>query len=496
MAFHLLTAEVQAAMNSAWASATRLKHPAVTVEHLLLALLDEPTCVAALTSRGAHVGRMRDRLGRLLETRERGEGEPKLTVGVERVLHRAANKAEREHRTGDGADLLDALLREEESAAWAVLHDEGVGHNEAMTVRLQRPAFELDENGFTKQRVALQRTGVEVVDLTVANPTSVGLSPTGVVLPAVDVYEPDSFGTQAARDAVSRFTGVPAERLLLSASTSEAYAWLFKLLNGDVLVPAPCYPLLEHLAELEQVRVHHYPLRYEGRWHTDSPLIVNAATAQTRAVVAVSPGNPTGTYLGDSEAHALAQLCAARGWALIIDEVFAEPSRSCARHEWPCLTFTLGGLSKSCGLPQLKLAWCGVHGPGAEAALERLGLIADTYLSVSSPVQAAAGELLEKHAAAFRARVAERCAVNRAQLQRVLPATWQLLESEGGWSAVIRVPQDLDEEARCLAALGRGVAVHPGYFYDFPSGAHLVLSLLAPPDVFAEGVSRLTREAR
>jgi len=478
-------------MNTAWAETKRLQHPTLTIEHLLLGLLDEPRCSASLKERGANIARMRDRLKRLLETRERGEGEPKMTVGVERVLHRAAFQAEREKRTADGADLLDALLREEESAAWTVLHDEGVGRPEAMTTRLQRPAFELDENAFTKKRVALERTGVEVIDLTITNPTACGLSPTGVSLPAVDVYSPDPLGLRSAREAVGRFTGVPPERLLLSASTSEAYAWLFKLLRGDVLVPAPCYPLLEHLAELEQVRLHHYPLRYEGRWYTDAPLVGSAATAQTRAVIAVSPGNPTGTYLSDSEAAALSQLCAARGWALIVDEVFAEPSKSLARRDWPCLTFTLGGLSKSCGLPGLKLAWTGAHGPGAAGALERLAFIADTYLSVSSPVQAAAGELLERHAAAFRARVAERCAANRAALAKALPAGWSLLDAEGGWSAVLRVPQDVEEEARCLAALGRGVAVHPGYFYDFPSGAHLVLSLLPAPSVFAEGVRRL-----
>ncbi len=482
---------MQAALNAAWAEATRLAHPAVTVEHLLWSMLEEPRCVTALTQKQAHVDRMRDRLKRLLETRERGHGEPKLTVGVERVLHRAAAKAEREQRTADGADLLDALLREEESAAWAVLHDEGVGRPEAMTTRLQRPAFELDENALTKKRVALERTGVDVIDLTVTNPTLCGLSPTGVALPAVDAYAPDPLGLYAAREAIGRFTGVRPERLVLSASTSEAYAWLFKLVRGDALVPAPCYPLLEHLAELEQVRVSHYALRYDGGWCTDAPIVGAAATSQTRAVVAVSPGHPTGTYLSENEASALAQLCAARGWALIIDEVFAEPSRSLARRDWPCLTFTLGGLSKSCGLPQLKLAWTAVHGPGAEQALQRLEHIADTYLSVSSPVQAAAGELLERHAAPFRARVAERCATNRAVLARALPPAWQLLQSEGGWSAVLRVPQDVDEEARCLAALGRGVAVHPGYFYDFPSGAHLVLSLLPAPAQFAVGVDRL-----
>ncbi len=348
--------------------------------------------------------------------------------------------------------------------------------------------MEHEENALSRRRTLLERSGARIVDLTVTNPTAVGLSPTGVALPVADVYEPEPLGVHAAREALSRWTG--AEHVVLSASTSEAYAWLFKLL-GDALVPTPCYPLLDYLAELEKVTLRAYPLRYDGRWCTDAPLVAEAASPTTRAVIAVSPGNPTGTYLSDDEARGLAELCASRGWALIIDEVFAEPSRSFARRrDWPCLTFTLGGLSKACGLPQLKLAWMTVHGPGAEAALDRLAHIADAYLSVSTPVQLAAGALLEQHAAPFRARVAERCARNRSSLVG-LPAGWQLSNADAGWTAVLRVPQDVDEETRCLELLERGVAVHPGYFYDFPSGAHLVLSLLPLPEVFDEGVRRL-----
>lgn len=349
--------------------------------------------------------------------------------------------------------------------------------------------MEPEENALSRRRVALERAGRSIIDLTETNPTEVGLSPTGVALPVVDRYEPEALGLRAAREAVGRHLGIAPDRVVLSASTSEAYSWLLKL-YGSALVPAPGYPLVEHLARLEKVELAPYPLRYDGRWCTDAAVVAQSGTERTGAVIAVSPGNPTGSYLAEHEALALAELCAGRGWVLIIDEVFAEPSRSLAR-EWPCLTFTLGGLSKSCGLPQLKLAWTTVHGPGAEAALDRLSLIADTYLSVSSPVQHALGAVLEQHAASFRARVAERCATNRARLASCVPADWQLLGAEGGWCAVIRVPESVDEETRCLALLERGVAVHPGYFYDFPSGAHLVLSLLPQPDVFAEGVRRL-----
>jgi aspartate/methionine/tyrosine aminotransferase len=240
-------------------------------------------------------------------------------------------------------------------------------------------------------------------------------------------------------------------------------------------VPAPCYPLLEHLGQLEGVTLERYPLRYDGRWNVD-PLESTA-----KAIVAVSPGNPTGTYLSAAEAHALA----ARGVPLIVDEVFADPERSVLRMNLPGVTFALGGLSKAAGLPQLKLAWLAVNGP--PEVFERLELIADTYLSVNGPVQHAAAALLQTD---FRARVAERCAQNRACLKNLEPG-WTLLDSEGGWSAVLRVPELPDEETRCLALLERGLAVQPGYFYDFPAGAHLVLSLLPQPEEFARGVALL-----
>jgi alanine-synthesizing transaminase len=289
---------------------------------------------------------------------------------------------------------------------------------------------------------------------------------------------------------VAAFVGCGAQRLVLSASTSEAYGWLFKLLcdaADEVLVPAPCYPLLDYLAELEGVQLCRYPLRYDGRWCVDLPLV--EGSHRTKALVAINPGNPTGTVLTPEEADGLARLCAERGWALILDEVFHDPARSSARRDWPCLTFVLGGLSKAAGLPQLKVAWTAVLGPGHAEALAQLAFIADTYLSVATPQQIALAGILER-SGEFRRRVAERCAQNRAALCR-LPPSWQLLEAEAGWSAIIRVPADVHEETRCLELLERGVVVHPGYFYDFPSGAHLVVSLLPEPAVFAEGVARL-----
>jgi aspartate/methionine/tyrosine aminotransferase len=341
-----------------------------------------------------------------------------------------------------------------------------------------RTSWPREPNALTLKRAELERQGRDIVDLTVSNPTEVGLSPTGVSLPAVDVYAPDPLGLRAAREAVARWVGCDVEQVILCASTSEAYAWLFKLLcdpGDEVLVPAPCYPLLDHLAQLEGVSLRRYPLRYDGRWNVD------AVEGPAKAVIAVSPGNPTGTYLSRDEAERLSR------WPLIVDEVFADPSRSVLRMKLPGLTFVLGGLSKAAGLPQLKLAWLAVNGP--REVFERLELIADTYLSVNSPVQPLAGELLAQD---FRARVAQRCAQNRALLKKHLPPSWSLLEAEGGWSAVVRVPEHPNEETLCLSLLERGVAVHPGYFYDFPSGAHVVLSLLPRPEVFEEGVTRAT----
>ena len=507
MASPEIAKELQQAICAALAVAQRRGHELLTLEHLLLALLDEPQCIEVLAACSADRSVLREQLASALDARpSSSQREPQQTIGVERVLQRAAfHAASIPNKFMTGGDVLVAMLREEQSDAFTLLQAAGVKRLEVLnflahgirrgdTSFPRRFTVDLEENELNRKRSALEGVGRTIIDLTVTNPTEVGLSPTGITLPVVDRYQPEAVGLRSAREAVGRHLGVAPDRIVLSASTSEAYSWLLKL-YGSALVPAPGYPLVEYIAQLENVEVAPYALRYDGRWCTDAPVVAQAGTERTGAVIAVSPGNPTGTYLAEHEARALAELCAERGWVLIIDEVFAEPSRSLAR-EWPCLTFTLGGLSKSCGLPQLKLAWMTLHGPGAERALDRLGLVADTYLSVGSPVQHAVGALLEQHAAPFRARVAERCATHRALLASRLPADWQLLGSEGGWSAVIRVPESLDEETRCLELLERGVAVHPGYFYDFPSGAHLVLSLLPEPSVFAAGVTLLGTSSR
>lgn len=365
-----------------------------------------------------------------------------------------------------------------------------------------RLEFSHRENALAR---ALSTRAAPYIDLTLSNPTVVGLPSAPVVLPPATAYEPDPRGLPAARVAVGAYQRVSPDRILLTASTSEAYSWLFKLLcaaGDEVLVPEPSYPLFGYLTALECVRAVPYPLRWDGEWHLDAAAL--QVSDRTRAVLLVSPGNPTGAYLKEDERAALAAGCRARGVALISDEVFADypafedrrRARSAALYD-DVLAFSLSGLSKVAGLPQLKLAWIAAGGPGADEALRRLELIADTYLSVSTPVQLAAPELLgSRHL--FQRAVQARLATNRAALAaaRAPGDPWDVLRSEGGWSKVLSIPRTRTEEEWALLLLEAGVLVHPGYFFDFPAGAHLVLSLLPEPAVFARGVDVLARVLR
>jgi alanine-synthesizing transaminase len=282
---------------------------------------------------------------------------------------------------------------------------------------------------------------------------------------------------------------------LLTASTSEAYAYLFKLLcnpGDEVLSPRPSYPLFEFLAGLESVRVVQYPLRYDGVWHIDFDALSRAITPKTRAIVVVNPNNPTGSFLKREEWTRLESY----GIPILSDEVFCDypltedASRvrtlTGARN---VLTFSMSGLSKIAGLPQMKLGWIVASGPGHEEALERLELIADTYLSVATPVQIALPQLLED-AVAVRAQISERTRENLALLREARP-----LHVEGGWYAILQVPRTKTEEEWAIDLLDRrDVLVQPGFYYDFESEAFLVLSLLTRPRVFAEGLRRLMEE--
>jgi aspartate/methionine/tyrosine aminotransferase len=378
-----------------------------------------------------------------------------------------------------------------------------------------RTRFDLRPNRLARSLAERRAAGAPIIDLTQSNPTRVALPEARDLLAplAADAgrrYEPLPFGLKEARAAVAldfarRGVGLDPERVVLHASTSEAYGFLFKLLcdpGDEVLVPRPGYPLFDFLAGLESVRVRSYALTHDGEWHLDAGAVADALTPRTRAIVAVSPGNPTGAYLKRDELERLEALCAGRGLALVADEVFADysfredPRRAVSvARDSRALAFALGGLSKSCGLPQIKLAWTAVTGPEAlrREALARLELVADTYLPVSTPVQVAAPALLARKGelqAPIRARLAENLDVLREALAPGSPAS--LLAPEGGWSAVLRVPATCTEEDRALRLLERhGVLVHPGYFFDFPGEAYLVLSLLPPPSEFREGLARV-----
>jgi hypothetical protein len=323
-------------------------------------------------------------------------------------------------------------------------------------------------------------------------------------------YDPHPCGRPEAREAVSadyhrRGLTVPADRIVLTASTSEAYALLFKLLcdpGDEVLVPRPSYPLFEHLTRLDNVRPVPYELAYEGAWRVNLDSVSRGLTDRTRAVLLVSPNNPTGSVVTAGELSAIGGLCSRRGVAIIGDEVFADYPLGGDRLPGPsvleapdALTFGLGGLSKSIGLPQVKLGWLAASGPDAlvGTALERLEIIADAYLSVSTSVQLAAGHLLSA-GADVRAQIGARV---RANLESLTAAarrhpTCTVLHADAGWSAVVQVPATLDEEALVLDLLERcGVLVHPGYFFDFPREAFLVVSLLVRPEEFQVGAEKM-----
>ncbi len=354
----------------------------------------------------------------------------------------------------------------------------------------------------TNRLSALLKTKTHVLDLTESNPTRAGFKyPAEAILGGLAdahsiEYDPQPRGLLAAREAVSRYyREVPPSRILLTASTSEAYAYLFKLLcdpGDEILSPRPSYPLFEFLAGLESVQVKQYPLRYDGAWHIDFDALRQAITPRTRAVVVVNPNNPTGSFLKREEWARLEEF----GLPILSDEVFcdyafsSDPSRvRTLTGANNVLTFSMSGLSKIAGLPQMKLGWIAASGPGHEEALERLELIADTYLSVATPVQIALPRILEA-SAAVREQIAAR---TRANLEALKPAC--PLHVEGGWYAILQVPRTKSEEEWAIELLDRrDVLVQPGFYFDFESEAFLVLSLLTEPAVFQEGLRRILEE--
>jgi aspartate/methionine/tyrosine aminotransferase len=385
----------------------------------------------------------------------------------------------------------------------------------------RRTAHDATTNAITRALEEARARGEAILDLTVSNPTRAAIPYEGDAIvraladPRALVYAPEPFGLAHAREAVAadyraHGVAVDASRVLLTASTSEAYAFLFKLLcdPGDqILVPAPSYPLFEHLATFECVELVPYALAYDGAWHVDMASVRRAAGPRARALITVNPNNPTGSYVKRAELAELASL----GLPIVSDEVFARyPLRSDARRvtsvleggkeESAALVFALGGLSKLAALPQMKAAWIAVGGDAArvEEALARLELVADSFLSVSTPVQHALPALLASRGTAEQA-ILRRARANLDRLRALMttdsPAT--LLDVEGGWYATLRLPRTQSEESWVLDLLTHeGVYVHPGHFFDFADEAHVIVSLLTPEAVFAEGASRLLARVR
>lgn len=397
--------------------------------------------------------------------------------------------------------------------------ESGLWDTAGMGIRFAgRTEWGLGSNRLTRAVEARRASGRGVVDLTESNPTRVGLAvPAEWLAPMAGAealqYDPDPLGMRRTREAVAEYyagreregrvraAGVDAGRVVLTTATSEAYAHGFRLLcdaGDEVLVPQPSYPLLQFLADLQDVKLKPYELVYDHGWQIDFVSLRAAIGPRTRAVVLVHPNNPTGSAVWERERAELNAVAEEFGLALVVDEVFldyaveGEAPRSFADNEG-ALTLTLSGLSKICCLPQMKLGWMVVSGPEAEEAMARLEVIADTFLSVGTPVQVAAGAMLagrERVQGPLRARVR----ANLAELDRVLPTlpACSRLAVEAGWYAVVRVPVVGSDEELALRVLEEaGVLVHPGHFFDFQQEGYVVVSLIPPEDVFAGGVGAM-----
>jgi alanine-synthesizing transaminase len=380
----------------------------------------------------------------------------------------------------------------------------------------RRTDWVLTPNRFTEAQRESQRAGREVLDLTVSNPTRAQLAFNANEIlaslsnsKAMD-YDPQPKGLLSARQAVADYYsnqagtfGLDPESIVLTTSTSEGYSYVLRLLcnpEDEILVPKPSYPLFEFLADLQDVKLVPYPLIYDHGWQIDFPSLHKAVTSRARAIVLVHPNNPTGSFVSGSERDSLNQLCNKHDLSLLVDEVFldyalvaaARPSFTANR---AALTFTLSGLSKVSGLPQMKLAWVVTSGPPAKvaAAMDRMEVIADTYLSMNAPIQLAAPALLAQRRA-IQPLLMNRVRQNLREFDRQLAAqkACQRLEVEGGWYAVLRVPATQSDEDLAIEILNKtSVLVHPGHFYDFPSDGYLVISLITPPLDFREGSRRL-----
>lgn len=376
-----------------------------------------------------------------------------------------------------------------------------------------RTNWDLTANPLSEALAEHKKLAKPLFDLTASNPTQCGFEYDAerilqlLASPAALSYSPDPKGLELSRRAVAEYYAehdvkLDSDDILLTTSTSEAYTFVFRLLCNpadQVLAPTPSYPLFDFLADIQDVRLSPYPLLYDHNWQIDFYALERLITPRTRAVIVVHPNNPTGQFTKHDEIERLNAICSKHSLALIADEVFLDffreekPPSFAANGD--VLTFTLSGLSKIAGLPQLKAAWVVASGPTEikTQALARLEIIADTYLSMNAPVQLAMPCLLaERHH--FQRQVAARIQKNLDELDRQLSRkeSCSRLMVEGGWYAILRVPATQTDEETAIKALKEdGVYVHPGNFYGFPSGGFLVVSLITREDEFASGLERL-----
>lgn len=375
-----------------------------------------------------------------------------------------------------------------------------------------RTNWNLEPNRLSEALARHRAASKPLLDLTISNPTECGFDYDQRAIlealhnPAALKYTPKPRGLISARQAVAEYyaergVNLDVDDIFLTTSTSEAYSYAFRLMcnpGDEILIPAPSYPLFDFLADIQDVKPARYPLVYDHGWQIDFHALEQVITPRTCAIVVVHPNNPTGHFTKRAEMEKLNAICAERGLALIVDEVFldfclgAERPSSFAGNS-DALTFTLSGISKICGLPQMKVAWLAVNGPQKtkNEAKARLEMIADTYLSTNAPTQLALPAFLLQ-GRAFQQQLMQRVRRNLAELDRQLSLqkVCSRLEIEGGWYAILRVPATRADEELALSLLNeKSVYVHPGHFYDFPSEGHLVLSLITGESEFSKGLA-------
>jgi alanine-synthesizing transaminase len=382
-----------------------------------------------------------------------------------------------------------------------------------------RTAWSLTPNELTSLRENRERAGFSLLDLTESNPTRCAFEYNedevlrAVSDPLVLRYQPNPRGLNSARKAVLEYYQAQGAKLdisqiFLTASTSEAYSFIFRLLGdpGDqLLAPQPSYPLFDFLTRLNDLELVQYPLIEDDHWRVDCRTLELQISGRSRAILVVHPNNPTGSFVSGQEHEFLIDLCAKRNVALIADEVFGDYPIETRESEKPrtlagenrALVFTLSGLSKISALPQMKCAWIVLSGPEnlVKEASARLEVITDTYLSTSTPVALALPALLSLRQE-LQPQIIARIRANLACLDRLIgrDAPVSRMTVQGGWYAVLRLPTWQGDEAWAIRLIEEdGVLVHPGHFYDFQSESRVVISLICPPEVFETGISRLIR---